>query len=207
MTRSPFEIVENFISPLQCEQLVKALALNKPNTDAMGKPIKYERYVPVELSGNIMSELDALTPLLERRYGGTLNGEPTALFQQYFENPTVPAEGLGCENSKFSRKKWTKIKDVDLVGFIWLKSFHAAVPLDPRIEVYGGKLEFPAFNFSLTPVQGTLVIYPATPHFVTALSHVMVGSLEQIKLNFKLKNWTYDPNAYQGTFKEWFFEM
>jgi hypothetical protein len=92
-----------------------------------------------------------------------------------------------------------------LVGFLWLKSYHDAVPLDPRIEVYGGKIEFPTYNFSLTPVEGTLVIYPATPHFVTAISHVMLGSLEQIKFNIKLSNWAYDPSNFPGTYKDWFF--
>ena len=205
MTRSPFEIVENFISPLQCERLMKGLALSYPQRDANGTPLKYERFVPADMSGAVLSEFDAISPLVEQRYGAPVNGEPTLIFQQYWENPKVPAEGLGCENSKFSRKKWTKVKDVDLVGFLWLKSYHDAVPLDPRIEVYGGKIEFPTYNFSLTPVAGTLVIFPATPHFVTATSHVMLGSLEQIKFNIKLSNWVYNPSNFPGTYKDWFF--
>lgn len=205
MNHSPFHIVEDFISPLQCERLMKGLALSYPQRDANGTPLKYERFVPADMGGGVLSEFDAISPLVEQRYGAPVNGEPTLIFQQYWENPKVPAEGLGCENSKFSRKKWTKVKDVDLVGFLWLKSYHDAVPLDPRIEVYGGKIEFPTYNFSLTPVAGTLVIFPATPHFVTATSHVMLGSLEQIKFNIRLSNWAYDPSNFPGTYKDWFF--
>jgi hypothetical protein len=205
LIHSPFHTVENFISPLQCEIIADRLKLNVPSYAEDGQPLKYECRVPVELAGNIASELDALSPLLERRYGAQISAEPALLFQQYWENAKAPAEQIGCENSKFSRKKWIKTKDVDLVGFIWLKSFHNSVPLDPRHEVYGGKLEFPGYNFSLTPVRGTLVIFPATPHFITATSHVMLGSLEQIKLNIKLKDWQYQPESFPGTYQEWFF--
>ena len=206
MTHSPFHIIEDFISPLQCERIVKSLALTRPNYDEAGNPLKYERLVPIDISGSLLSELDAASPLIEQRFGAPIVGDAALLFQQYFENAKKPAEELGCENSKYSRKKWTKVKDVDLVGFLWLKSYHDAVPLDPRIEVYGGKIEFPSYDFSLTPVAGTLVIYPATPHFVTAISHVMLGSLEQVKFNIKLKDWAYNPANYPGTYKDWFFE-
>ncbi len=207
MIHSPFHVVEDFISPLQCETLVQRLGLRFPNIAENGQPIKYERHIPNDLSGTILSELDALSPLLEQRYGAEVVGEPAVLFQQYWENPKAPAEGLRAENSVYKRKKWEKIKDVDLVGFLWLKSFHDAVPLDPRIEVYGGKLEFPAYNFSLTPVAGTLVVFPATPHFVHAMSHVMLGSIEQIKIGLKLKGWTYDAAQYPGTYQEWFLSQ
>lgn len=205
MIHSPFHVVEDFISPLYCEKLIKGLALSKPSISENGQPLKHERLISQDLSGLILSELDAQIPLIERRYGAAPVGEPALLFRQYWENSKAPAEAMGCENSKYSRKKWVKIKDVDLVGFLWLKTYHDAVPLDPRIEVYGGKLEFPAYNFSLVPTAGTLVMFPATPHFVTAMSHVMFGSLELIKINVKLENWSYDPQAYPGTYQDWFF--
>jgi hypothetical protein len=208
MTHSPFHVVENFISPLQCEELVKQLALRVPDRDEKGAPLKHERLVPVEYGGNVVSELNAIAPLIEQRYGAEIFGESQLVFQQYFENPKVPAEPHCAEGWKFLRKKWTKTKDIDLVGFIWLKDYHASVPLDPRFEVYGGKLEFPAYNFSLTPVRGTLVMFPATPHFVHAMSHVMLGSLEQIKITASLRRgglpWIYNPASFPGSYQEWF---
>lgn len=209
MTHSPFHVVENFISPLQCEKLVSALALTRPDYYENGQPLKHERHVPVELSTSIMNELEDIKGDIEARYSGTLSDQHL-LFQQYWEDTKSPAEGMWCESSKFVRKKWSKIKNVDLVGFIWLKDFHNSVPLDPRFEVYGGKLEFPGYNFSLTPVRGTLVLFPATPHFVTAISHVMLGSLEQIKITARLTwheaPWQYVPAHYPGTYQEWFFD-
>jgi hypothetical protein len=133
------------------------------------------------------------------------------VFSQYFENPKDPCELHGCENAKFLRKKWVKTKDVDLVGYLWLKDYGGGVPLDPRIEVYGGKLEFPAYNFSLVPQRGTLILFPAGPHFITAISPILVGSLEQVKITVKLKTddgglWLYDPKNFPGTYQEWFSE-
>jgi hypothetical protein len=208
MTHSPFHVVENLISPLQCEQIVQQLGLSRPDYAEDGQPIKHERLLPSDVSGLILSELDAIAPLIEKRYGGTLQGDPSLLFQQYFENPKAPAEARWAEGWKYLRKKWTKVKDIDLVGFIWLKDFHNSVPLDPRFEVYGGKLEFWTHNFSLTPVRGTLALFPATPHFETAMSHVMLGQLEQIRVTMKLTKhggpWTYAPTNFPGSYKDWF---
>lgn len=105
-----------------------------------------------------------------------------------------------------------KSKDVDVVAYVWLKDYNSGVPLDPRFETYGGKLEFPAHNFSVLPKRGTCVIFPAGPHFITAVSHVFVGSAEYIKFALKLQidtetgrvAWYYDPAQYPGTYVDWF---
>lgn len=205
MTHSPFHVVEDFLSPLQCEEIVRKLALRQPDIAENGQPLKYERLVPVEVAGSVLSEASVLEPLLAQRYFSEVQGDPHLLFQQYWENQKAPAELHGAEGWKFIRKKWSKVKDCDLVGILWLKDYHDSVPLDPRHEVYGGKLEFPAYNFSLTPVRGTLVVFPATPHFVTAMSHVLLGSLEQLKLTWKLeKDWTYEAAKYPGSYVDWF---
>lgn len=203
MIHSPFHVVEDFISPLRCEELIARLALRSPDVDETGA-LKHERNVPAELGGTILSELDAISPMIEERYGATMRGDPTLRFQQYWENLKRPAELHNAEGWEFKRKKWQRTKDVDLVGIIWLKDYHDSVPLDPRIEVYGGKLEFPAYDFSLTPVRGTLVVFPALPHFVNATSHVLYGTLEQIKVNITLNGFSYDPTNFPGSYTDWF---
>lgn len=207
---SPFIVIEEFISPKLCEQLVTNLSMAEPSRLDDGQPIKYERFLPEDYQTIILETLSQYIPKIEEKYQGQVFSKPGLLFQEYWENEKAPAETHGCENSVFKRKKWDKIKDVDLVGFIWLKDYHNSVPLDPRTEVYGGKLEFPAYDFSLTPARGTLVIYPATPHFVTAVSHVHVGSLEKIKVSIPLRKaglpWAYNPVDYPGTYRDWFSE-
>jgi len=210
MIRSPFFVIEDAISPAKCDVITAALGIKVPDHNENGKPLKHERLISdAELNGFLQAALLPKVGELEERYGAGIKGFQTPLFQQYFENPVDPAEGLGCENSRYLRKKWVKVKDTDLVGYLWLKDFNSGVPLDPRFEVYGGKLEFPAYDFSLVPARGTMIIFPGGPHFITAISPVLVGSLELIKLSIKLHPheggvYLYQPANFPGTYQEWF---
>jgi hypothetical protein len=207
---SPFHVVEEFISPANAERITAALGIAVPSLAEDGRPLKHERFIKdPELMNLLQNALGDNRQDIETRYAGELQGIQPPLFQQYFEDPKHPCELHGCESSKYLRKKWVKVKDIDLVGYIWLKDYGSGVPLDPRHEVYGGKLEFPAYNFSLVPTRGTLVIFPAGPHFITAISPVLVGSFEQIKFTLKLstKNgglWIYQPNQFPGGYQDWF---
>lgn len=206
--KSPFLIAENFLSPMLCEKIVSDITVAAPDTDINGDPQKLERH-NIFWEQEITSRFRDLIPEITDKYDCEYRGLQKPLFQYYPENAKAPAEGPGCENSKYIRKKWVMYKDVDLVGFIWLKDYNENIPLDPSYEVYGGKLEFPAYNFSLVPQRGTLVLFPAGPHFITVTSPVLLGSLYQIKLNVSItaKNgarWFYQPSEFPGTWNEWF---
>jgi hypothetical protein len=213
--RSPFLIYPEFISPKKCQELVSAVEVKSPNFDQNNNPLKMERHY-LEGEDFIYSRLKEKIPEIEDRYDSTFKGAEKMVFQYFPENQKAPAENPGCENSKFMRKKWIKVKDVDLVGFLWLKDFNDTAPLDPRTEMFGGKLEFPAYNFSFTPQAGTLVIFPAGPHFITAISPILVGSLYQVKINLCISPndgslmWMYDPQKYpagkSGFIDSWFGE-
>lgn len=209
-THSPFHVIEDFISPAKCELIITELGITEPSIAEDGQPIKHERFIKdSELHRLIYEAVLENGHAIQDRYHGTIKGMETPVFRQYFENPKTPCEPHGCESSKFMRKKWVKTKDVDLVGYIWLKDYGNGVPLDPRVEVYGGKLEFPAYNFSLVPQRGTMVMFPAGPHFITAVSPVLVGSLEMIKFSLKIVTkedglWLYQPSEFPGTYQEWF---
>ncbi len=212
MIRSPFFVIEDAVSPAKCELIVQQLGLKVPSVGEDGKPLKHERLVKdAEMVAYIQEAIQSSLSEMQERYGASIKNFETPLFQQYFENPERPAEIHGCENSKFLRKKWVKVKDVDLVGYLWLKDFNSGVPLDPRYETYGGKLEFPAYDFSLVPQRGTMVFFPAGPHFITATSPVLVGSLELIKVGIKLHTdsgepWLYQPTNFPGSYQEWFLQ-
>lgn len=208
-THSPFHIIENFISPANCEKIVAEYGIREPSLNEQGQPLKNERIISdVELITLLQSNILDSGTEIQNRYKGQIKGMDKPHFFQYFEDPKRPCEPHGCENARYMRKKWVKTKDVDLVCFLWLKDYGGGVPLDPRFEVYGGKLEFPAYNFSLVPQRGTLVCFPAGPHFITAISPVLVGSLEQIKFSLKLQDgdamWHYQPANFPGDYTTWF---
>ena len=207
---SPFIVEQDFLSPLICEQIISDIQVNTPDRDEKDDPIKLERHAP-QWHHDIASRFQSIVPVIEEKYTAKYKGLTTPTFQYYPENAKSPAEQPGCENSKYVRKRWVMHKDVDLVGFIWLKDFQDRVPLDPRHEVFGGKLEFPAYNFSLVPQRGTLIIFPAGPHFISAISPILVGDLYQIKLNINISaengsRWFYQPQNHPGKWQDWFKE-
>lgn len=206
--KSPFIVVPDFLSPLTCEQIVNDIKVNAPDTDENGDSKKLERH-NLFWDQPIAERFRELVPQIEEKYSCEYRGLEKPLFQYYPENAKTPAEQPGCENSKYVRKKWVMYKDVDLVGFVWLKDYNESIPLDPRHEVYGGKLEFPAYNFSLMPQRGTLVLFPAGPHFITVISPILLGDLYQIKLNVAINSlnggkWFYQPANFPGKWQQWF---
>lgn len=211
---SPFHVIENFMSPTTCEKLIKSLGVAAPTLEIDGEtPIKNERFLAdTEFDTILRSALSDHADDIEDRYGAVITGIDRPLFIQHFENPKKAAVPHGCESAKFMRRAWVKTKDVDVVAYVWLKDYNSGVPLDPRFEVYGGKLEFPAHNFSVLPKRGTCVVFPAGPHFITAVSHVFVGSCEYVKFALKLQintetgevAWHYNPQNFPGTYVDWF---
>lgn len=201
---SPFYTIENFISPANCQVLIdkfgaRDTASAKAHSTALDP--EYMAHLSERLADHI--------PDIQSRYQADAELPVDGMFKQYFENPSTPCELHGCANAKLLRRKWLKTKDFDLVGFVWLKDFNNGVPLDASYEVYGGKLEFPIYNFSLLPQRGTLVLFPAGPHFITAISPVLAGSLEQLTFGIKLTNtdksmWFYEPSQFPGDYTNWF---
>lgn len=208
--RSPFIIRPDFLSPLTCEKMLDELNKTVPNFDDDGNRLKIER-TNLQWEQDIIERFQDVKPEIEERYNCVYRGLEKPVFQLYPENAKAPAEPPGCENAKYLRKKWVKYKDIDLVGFVWLKDFNNEPPLDPRHEVFGGKLEFPAYNFSLVPQRGTLVMFPAGPHFITVISPILLGTLPQIKLTVSIKEkdgamWFYQPQNHPGKWQDWLAE-
>lgn len=191
--------------------MLEDLNRTAPNMDDDGNLLKIERH-NLLWEQDIIDRFQDVKPEIEERYNCTYRGLEKPLFQIYPENAKIPAEQPGCENSKYVRKRWVKTKDIDLVGFVWLKDYNGSPPLDPRFEVFGGKLEFPAYNFSLVPQRGTLVMFPAGPHFITVISPILLGNLPQIKLTVSIKEkngggmWFYQPTNFPGKWTDWLSE-
>lgn len=203
--KSPFLVYQNFISPKLCDQILEKIEVKEPTLDDDGFATKMERF-NIESQDIIFSKFKTIIPEIEKYYDLKYRGTEEILFQ-YFPVSSGLAEEPNCANSKYLRKKWVKTKDRDITGILWLKDYNNVVPIDVKTEVYGGKLEFPQYNFSLHPQRGTLIMYPAYPHFITAISQILVGELYCARFQVSADQWLYQPDKFPGTWSEWFREF
>jgi hypothetical protein len=202
--KSPFMVYQNFISPKLCDSLLSIVKVKEALVDNDGYPAKAEGFND-EAEKIIFQKFEPLIPEIEAHYNLKYAGCERMLFQYFPEGMAGLAENPHCENSAFVRKKWVKVKNRDLTAILWLKDFNNEPPLDRETEIYGGKLEFPLYNFSLQPQRGSLVIYPAGPHFISATSQVLIGEQYCVRLHMAADGvWLYDGSQYAGTYVDWF---
>jgi len=98
-----------------------------------------------------------------------------------------------------------RTRDRDITAILFLTDYSKSAAFDALYEAYGGKLEFPNHGFGFNPERGTLVIFPATPHFINASSPVLVGDLFQVRINIATKRpFLYQPSEFPGNFLSWF---
>src|SRR6476646_7252950 len=111
--QSPFLIQQDFLSPMICERILEEIEITQPDTDANGDAIKTERNC-LALEQDIIERFRDIIPEIEDRYQAVYRRLERPIFQYYPENAKAPAEPPGCESAKYVRKKWVKVKDVDL---------------------------------------------------------------------------------------------
>jgi hypothetical protein len=202
MIKSPFLVVQDFLSADDADSIAEEskIVLQK---DEDGNEVS-SNHINKDAAAPIYELLKAYIPKIEEHFGLKVRGVEHFVFQQ-FPRSSKPAEDPHCENSVFKRKKWIKVKDRDLTGIIWLKDYKDTQPFDLKTEVYGGKLEFKVFDFSFQPQKGTLVVYPSSPHFISATSQILVGELQAIRIHICAEGiWLYSPENFKGDYKSWF---
>jgi hypothetical protein len=202
--RSPFLIFEEFISPLQCEEIVIGNDNNFPNYDKQGKiqPLFfYNKFAEVRLTPQIA---DIVVPKVESHYNVEVKGITEFEFEWY------PAgyEGTGklrYENSSRINGSWQRINDHDFTGVIFLNDYNDKTPFDDEFEVYGGSLEFPTHEFSFNPVRGTLVLFPGAPNFANHVSAVHAGESTLIRFHVATHDpYEYNMQEFPGDYRTWF---
>lgn len=200
--KSPFLVMQDFISAKVCESIVDGLEYYSPDLDDQGNPMKMFRHN--ETGQDIVYERlqHQIDPIME--YYGTdgYKGTEQMIFE-YFAEGTV-TEPL-CENSNYLRNKWVRTKDRDLTGVLFLSDFNENPPFDNEYEVYGGKLEFPQHGFGFNPQRGTAIIYPSGPHFINATAAITAGDLYQVRFHIATKlPYLYQPVEFPGDYRTWF---
>lgn len=200
--KSPFLVIQRFISPLTCERIVQSIPrVQEPviTTDEHTK----RRVVFNELGMQYLNlPILEVIPQIESYYNVRYkNLEDT--FIEWYKPGTV--DKLKCDNSSFISRKWARDRERDFSGVIFLNDYNDQVPFDNAYEVYGGKLEFPQYGFGFQPQRGTLVVYPSGPHFINFNTEIKFGDLFQARFYVQTQNvYLHSPADYQGDFTEWF---
>jgi hypothetical protein len=201
-SRSPFFIVEEFVSPLTCERIVDSIEFGFPETTLDGRPLPTRTYNKlVEL--RIADVIEEVLPDLEAYYKVQVKGVAPPEFEWYPEG--CAATKPKCENSTYSNNRWTRVNNRDFVGILFLCDYQERAPFDPEFEVRGGKLQFPNHGFSFNPKRGMLVIFPGSPNFVNSVGKVEVGDLYQMRIPITTETpFVYNFKDYPGNYEEWF---
>lgn len=208
MVKSPFFVVEDFLSPKVSDQIVDALNIQDPDTDVDGNPIKSVRFSH-HCESIVFNRLEDVRELVEQHYNFSWKGTEEMSFEFF---PEDCRDGLEpqCSNSVYGSiggsRKWVRNKNRDFTGVIFLSDYNdGRESFDDSYEVFGGKLQFPQHKFSFNPKRGTLVIFPAGPHFIHSVSRIQAGDLFMVKFHITAtKPWMYDHKLFPGTFKDWF---
>ncbi|WAX21628.1 hypothetical protein [Stenotrophomonas phage RAS14] len=200
-SKSPFIVIDNFLTPLECEKVVERSFFNFPNEDADGRSIKSvtRNYATEDL---VLERMDDIIDMMEEYYeyehGGIL-----PIDVEYYPERSVP-EGTRCENALYNGK-WMRVNDHDFTAVLFLKDDNMSTNFDDYYEVYGARLQFPNYNFSFHPQRGQLVIFPSSQHFLNSVLPPSIGDLYQLRMQFVgMKPYTFDPTKFPGNHTTWF---
>ena len=202
MVKSPFLVVQNFLSPLLCEEVVDDLHFLYPDTDLEGVPVKtakgHERSEEA-----VFHKFTPHIPNLELHYNVEYRGTEPMLFEWYAQG--CKGEKPHCENSNYESRKWVKIRDRDLTCVVFLCDYQEKTPFDSDFEVYGGKLEFAQHRFGFNPQRGTLIVFPSGPHFINNTTPILAGDLYQVRFHVATtQQYKHNPVAWPGDYTTWF---
>lgn len=199
--KSPFFVVQDFLSPMMCEDIVDELNFTVPDVDKDGHGVLTNR--TNETAEQVIYErfLQVL-PEIEEYYKIEYKGMERINFEWF------PQGSVGehhSENSNFLRGKWLRTKTRDLTAVLFLCDYNESGGFDQEFEVYGGKLEFPQHKFSFNPTRGTLVVFPSDPHFINITTPIAVGELFQARIQLAAQNmYIYNPQEFPGNYTMWF---
>jgi hypothetical protein len=204
--KSPFYVIQGLVPEARCYELANTLRV-EPTVDQDGIATPMGRHHTV-IGNELFGLLTPHIPEITAHYGIKYRGTEEFIFQQFPATNGQPAEQPHCENAVYKRKRWIRINDRDLTGIIWLKDYADAPPFNIDKHVYGGKLEFPVYNFGFQPQVGTCVIFPSSERFISLTSSIQVGELQLAKFHIAGEGvWLYDPADYPGDFRTWFADV
>jgi hypothetical protein len=199
--RSPFYIIEEFVSPLACEEIIDILNFTVPDVDKEGYAIPSVR-TNERAQAIIYERLLYALPEVQAYYEFLYKGTHPVEFEWF---PEGSSNAPRAENSNFLKGKWLRTQAKDFTGVLFMADYQEKVPFERDYEVLGGKLEFPQHAFGFNPVRGTLVFFPSDPHFINVTTRTLIGDLYQARIHLAAQTpYVYRPEKFPGNYTTWF---
>lgn len=200
--KSPFFIIEEFVSPLQCEDIVFRLDNRFPQYDGDDN-VKCTQKLNTLTENRIMPVFLDVIPMLESYFDFEYAGTTKFNFNWYpagYNNQEII-----CENSVNTNTGWKRVNEYDFTCFIFLNDHQEKIPFDPMYEVSGGKHEYPTHGFGFNPKRGTLIVHPSAPNFSYAISPILEGELNVVRFNLAAEElYNYKMENFKGDYNTWF---
>lgn len=201
MNKSPFFVVEDFLSPLMCEEIIDYCNFNVPDVNKEGKETRTTKSCALS-EEIIFNRFAEYKNDIENRYQIEYRAMESPKFNWLPPDNSIAPH---CENSKHINNKWVRVNHYDLSAVVFLSDYQDTPPLDQQYEVYGGKLEFPQHQFGFNPQRGTLIVYPSAPHFINCTTSVIVGDYFDARFHISAKQpFFYNPVDFPGNYLTWF---
>lgn len=199
--KSPFWVLEDFLSPKICEHVVDKLGMYTPDFDAEDNPM-FTSKSHDKCQDVVYENFTPWVPAIEQHYDFKHTGTERMQFE--FLTPGVEPNPH-CENSKYIEKKWAKVYNREFTCVVFLSDYQDQPPFDVEFEVYGGKLEFPQHHFGFNPQRGTMIVFPSGPHFINANAQIFAGELFQVRFHLAAAMpYIYQPKDFPGDYRTWF---
>lgn len=202
MIKSPFLIVKDFMSPMECETLLGSIDISIPNYDQNDDPIKTVLRLPI-FQQRVWNRMEEYFSDIEDYYSVEVDSLTPVDIEWYPER--CVDEPKRCENSRYFNNKWKLINDYDFTVVVFLKDYNNKRDFDEEFECYGGKLEISNHGFSFNPVRGMAVIFPSNQYFINRTETPQFGDAFQLRFHIVCsERFNYNREHYQGNHSIWF---
>lgn len=197
---SPFLVIEEFISPLLCEEIVDNSNWIEPNYNINDKPIKTEKSDSIN-EQILYNRLLGIIPTIESHFNVKYKGTQSITFEWVPQGANSLAR---YENCSILNNKLVRTKNIDFTAVLFLCDY--TTENISEFECYGGKLEFPQFKFGFNPQKGTLIIFPSDVNFLNSTSQVLYGDLFQSRIQLTMtETFYFSINQFPGNYTNWFY--
>jgi len=201
-SKSPFILVEDFLSLEQCEDIVLSMKHSIPDRNRENYPIKtFKTNALAEI--RIMPEFDDFLDRAEPYYGFKTQAISPFMFEWYAEG--FQGDSPKADNGIYTNGKWVKSGNVDFAVIIFLSTAKDTSISDTLMECFGGKLEFLNHNLTIKPKAGTMLMFPANSHFLNTFTEVGLGNLNCIRIHLAATTpYEYKMENFPGDYRTWF---